>query len=55
MALATLRHRIITNFNAEAEGINSDKIIEMMLNEAPRQDSQNLSDPRVANMTAKSA
>src|SRR5262249_35047748 len=55
VALPALRHRIITNFNAEAEGINADKIIGMMLNEAPRSDSQNLSDPRVANLTAKSA
>ena len=52
VALPTLRHRIITNFNAEAEGINSDKIVDMMLKEVPRQDSENLADPRVAGMTA---
>ena len=52
VALATLRHRIITNFNAEAEGINSDKIVDMMLKEVPRQDSANLADPRVSEMTA---
>jgi MoxR-like ATPase len=53
VALATLRHRIITNFNAEAEGINSDKIIKQMLEHAPRQESENLSDKRVAAITAK--
>jgi MoxR-like ATPase len=52
VATPTLRHRIITNFNAEAEGINSDKIIQMMLKEVPRQESDNLADPRVANLTA---
>jgi MoxR-like ATPase len=55
VALPALRHRIITNFNAEAEGINSDKIVEMLLKEVPRQDSQSLSDPRVANLTTAKA
>jgi len=53
VALPALRHRIITNFNAEAEGINSDKIIKQMLEHTPRQDSENLADKRVAGMTAK--
>jgi MoxR-like ATPase len=51
VALPTLRHRIITNFNAEAEGINSDKIITQMLEHTPRQESENLGDARVAGMT----
>ena len=51
VALPALRHRIITNFNAEAEGINSDKIIQQMLEHAPRQESENLGDARVASMT----
>jgi MoxR-like ATPase len=55
VALPALRHRIITNFNAEAEGINSDKIVEMLLKEVPRQDSENLSDPRVAGLTTAKA
>ena len=52
VALPTLRHRIITNFNAEAEGINSDKIVQQMLEHIPRQDSPSLADQRVAGMTA---
>ncbi|RME83728.1 MAG: MoxR family ATPase [Planctomycetota bacterium] len=35
VAHSVLRHRIITNFNAEAENINSDKIIDMLLKEIP--------------------
>ena len=31
VALPTLRHRIITNFNADAEGIDSDAIIEKLV------------------------
>lgn len=26
-----LRHRLFTNFNADAEGIDSDRIVEMLL------------------------
>jgi MoxR-like ATPase len=52
VALPTLRHRIITNFNAEAEGINSDKIIRQMLEHTPRQESENLADKNVASLTA---
>ena len=31
LAVPVLRHRIVTNFNAEAEGINTDKIIDRLL------------------------
>jgi MoxR-like ATPase len=36
IAHPTLRHRIITNFNAEAEGVTSDAIIDRLLKETPR-------------------
>jgi len=36
-AHAALRHRIILNFEAEAEGMVSDKIIDAMLEEVPKQ------------------
>ncbi|MEI6234516.1 MAG: MoxR family ATPase [Planctomycetota bacterium] len=52
VALPTLRHRIITNFNAEAEGINSDKIIQEMLKFIPQKDSENLADQRMPKLTA---
>ena len=52
VALPTLRHRIITNFNAEAEGINSDKIIQEMLKFVPQKESENLADQRMPKLTA---
>ncbi len=52
VALPCLRHRIITNFNAEAEGINSDKIIQEMLKFIPQKDSENLADQRMPKLTA---
>ena len=35
LSYAVLRHRILLNFNAEAEGINQDKIIEMIIKAIP--------------------
>lgn len=35
VALPALRHRLILNFEAEAEGVTTDKIIEQVLNEVP--------------------
>jgi MoxR-like ATPase len=35
VAYPVLRHRILTNFNAEADQVNTDKIIEAMLEEIP--------------------
>ena len=37
VALPVLRHRIVTNFNAEAEGIKSDTIIRKLIDFIPRQ------------------
>lgn len=36
VALPVLRHRVITNFNAESSGISSDDIITRLLNELPQ-------------------
>ena len=36
VALPVLRHRIVTNFNAEAEGMTSDKIVQKLLQTIPR-------------------
>ena len=55
VALPVLRHRIITNFNAEAEGITSDKIVQEMLKFVPRQESENLADARLPNLTGEPA
>jgi MoxR-like ATPase len=35
VAYPVLRHRVLTNFNADAEGVNSDKIIGMLLEAVP--------------------
>ncbi len=37
IALPVLRHRIVTNFNAEAEGIKSDTIVHRLMEHIPRQ------------------
>jgi MoxR-like ATPase len=36
IAFPTLRHRILTNFNAEAEGIRPDDIVKMLVDQTPR-------------------
>jgi MoxR-like ATPase len=36
LALPVLRHRLITNFNAETEGITADDIIRRLLKEVPK-------------------
>ena len=35
VALPVLRHRVITNFNAESAGMTSDKVILRLLEEIP--------------------
>ena len=42
VALPVLRHRIVTNFNAEAEGVRSDTIVEKLLDFVPRQGDEGL-------------
>src|SRR5206468_8209468 len=37
VALPVLRHRIVTNFNAEAEGMKSDTIVRRLIDFIPRQ------------------
>ncbi len=37
VALPVLRHRIVTNFNAEAEGMRSDAIVKRLMEHIPRQ------------------
>ncbi len=47
MAHPVLRHRIITNFNAEADGIRSDKIVDWLIRDI-RADSATSMDPTLA-------
>ncbi len=55
VAHPVLRHRIITNFNAEAEGITTDKIVDRLLETTPAAESQALSDKRVPNSVLRKA
>ena len=40
VALPVLRHRILTNFNAQAEGHSSDDIVRMLIDQMPRDESR---------------
>src|SRR3954467_5825634 len=42
VALPVLRHRIVTNFNAEAEGMKSDTIVRKLIEHIPRQQYEEL-------------
>ena len=46
VAHPVLRHRIITNFNAEAEGITPDKIVDRLIETTPSAESPALDDKR---------
>ena len=48
VAFPVLRHRIITNFNAESAGISSDKVIERLLAEVPERRSGDEVAPQLA-------
>ncbi len=47
MALPVLRHRIVTNFAAEAEGVDSDEIIRRLLDTVPTHPSDRLDDDKL--------
>jgi MoxR-like ATPase len=47
VAPPVLRHRILPNFSAEAEGITSDDLVKRILDTVPRAESDLLSDARL--------
>jgi MoxR-like ATPase len=47
VAKPVLRHRIITNFSAEAEGVTTDAIVEKLIDTLPVKESEGLSDDRL--------
>jgi MoxR-like ATPase len=49
VAVPVLRHRIVTNFNAEAEGVKADAIVKKLIEHIPRQQYDDL-DANVAKM-----
>jgi MoxR-like ATPase len=50
VAHPVLRHRIITTYGAEAEGITTDKLIDELLKTIPAADSETLRDERLPNV-----
>jgi len=53
VAHPVLRHRIITNFNAEAEGIKTDDIVDKLLEDTPSDESDLVRDRRLPDMLDK--
>ncbi|QDU60026.1 ATPase family associated with various cellular activities (AAA) [Planctomycetes bacterium Pan216] len=50
VAVPVLRHRIITNFNAEAEGIKPDDIVAQLIESLPRDESESLEGGKLPNV-----
>ena len=46
LAAPVLRHRIVTNFAAESEGISSDKVVARLIQETPAKEGELTRDPR---------
>ncbi|MBI1314274.1 AAA domain-containing protein [bacterium] len=52
LAKPVLRHRIVTNFSAESEGISADKVIERLIKETPSKEGELTRDPRLQKIFA---
>lgn len=52
LAAPVLRHRIVTNFTAESDGITPDRVIERLLQETPAKEGELTRDPRFQNIFA---
>jgi MoxR-like ATPase len=46
LAAPVLRHRIVTNFTAESDGVTSDRVIERLVKETPAKEGELTRDPR---------
>jgi MoxR-like ATPase len=46
LAAPVLRHRIVTNFSAESEGISADKVVQRLVQETPSKEGELTRDPR---------
>ncbi len=53
VAKPVLRHRLITSFAAEAEGITTDKVVDRLLAETPANESQALADGKLPKVIAQ--
>jgi MoxR-like ATPase len=52
LAQPVLRHRIVTNFSAESEGITPDHVIQRLVEETPSKEGELTSDPRLQKIFA---
>ena len=52
LAPPVLRHRIVTNFSAESEGVTPDSVIQRLLAETPSKEGELTSDPRLQKIFA---
>jgi MoxR-like ATPase len=52
LAAPVLRHRIVTTFSAESEGVTPDRVVERVIEETPSQEGDLTSDPRLAKIFA---
>ena len=52
LASPVLRHRIVTNFSAESEGITSDRVIKKLVDTTPSKEGELTSDPRLQKIFA---
>jgi MoxR-like ATPase len=52
LAAPVLRHRIVTNFAAESEGVTPDTVIEKLIAETPSKEGELTSDPRLQKIFA---
>jgi MoxR-like ATPase len=53
VAKPVLRHRLITSFAAEADGITTDKVVDRLLQETPTNESQALADGKLPKVIAQ--
>jgi MoxR-like ATPase len=51
IAHPVLRHRVVTNFTAEAEGVTSDKIVDKLLEVIPAKEASLEKDPALPKVT----
>ncbi len=52
LAAPVLRHRIVTNFSAESDGIRPDNVIQRLIEETPAKEGELTSDPRLRRIFA---
>ena len=52
LAPPVLRHRIVTNFSAESDGIRPDDVIRRLIEETPSKEGELTSDPRLQKIFA---